>query len=71
MSWHPATGIGLIALGNLRYADVGGVAGTLPGLVREGAPRAAGSARPLRGAVPWVAEDCSRVGRRLADGRSR
>ena len=36
MAWHPATGLGLIALGNLRYAQVGGVSGeALLGLVRE------------------------------------
>ena len=41
MAWHPATGLGVIALGNLRYAQVGGAAGeALAGLVREGhAPR--------------------------------
>ncbi len=41
MSWHPATGLGLIALGNLRYAQVSGASGeALLGLVREGhAPR--------------------------------
>jgi CubicO group peptidase (beta-lactamase class C family) len=37
MSWHPATGLGIIALGNLRYAPVSGVAGELlAGLVRGG-----------------------------------
>ena len=37
MAWHPATGLGVIALGNLRYAPVSGPAGeALLGLVREG-----------------------------------
>ncbi len=41
MAWHPATGLGVVALGSLRYAQVGGAAGeALAGLVREGhAPR--------------------------------
>jgi hypothetical protein len=37
MTWHPATGLGVIALGNLRYAPMSGAAGeALLGLVREG-----------------------------------
>jgi CubicO group peptidase (beta-lactamase class C family) len=49
MSWHPATGLGVIALGNLRYAQVSGAAGeALLGLVREGhAPRRAVRPAPV------------------------
>jgi CubicO group peptidase (beta-lactamase class C family) len=37
MAWHPATGLGVIALGNLRYAGVSGLSGdVLAGLVRDG-----------------------------------
>jgi CubicO group peptidase (beta-lactamase class C family) len=37
MAWHPATGLGVVALGNLRYAGVSPLAGELlGGLVREG-----------------------------------
>ncbi|HYO41694.1 MAG TPA: serine hydrolase domain-containing protein [Candidatus Limnocylindrales bacterium] len=37
MCWHPATGLGIIALGNLRYAPVTGPATELlAGLVRDG-----------------------------------
>jgi len=41
MCWHPATGLGVVALGNLRYAPVTGPSTELlAGLVREGhAPR--------------------------------
>ena len=41
MCWHPATGLGIVVLGNLRYAPVTGPAGAaLAGLVRAGdAPR--------------------------------
>ena len=43
MAWHPSTGLGVIALGNLRYAQVIGASGeALLGLVRDGhAPRRA------------------------------
>jgi CubicO group peptidase (beta-lactamase class C family) len=37
MTWHPSTGLGVIALGNLRYAQVTGASReALLGLVREG-----------------------------------
>ena len=49
MAWHPATGLGVIVLGNLRYAPVSGPAGeALLGLVREGhAPRRAVRPAPI------------------------
>ena len=49
MCWHPATGLGVIALGNLRYAPVTGPSlELLAGLVREGhAPRRAVGRAPV------------------------
>ena len=49
MAWHPATGLGVVALGNLRYAPVTTPAlEALGGLVREGhAPRRAVRPAPI------------------------
>jgi len=64
MRWHPATGIGVIALANSTYAGVGALAGeALAALVTERAATAlfsAGTPRPqLRGPVPVQASQAS------------
>jgi CubicO group peptidase (beta-lactamase class C family) len=62
MRWHPATGIGVIALANSTYAGVGALAGeALAALVADhtaAAQRSTGNAvRQLRGPVPRQQDD--------------
>ncbi len=58
MTWHPATGLGVVALGNLRYARMSPPAqDVLAGLVRDGhAPRRAVRPAPVVDRFRVVAE---------------
>ena len=71
MAWHPATGLGVIALGNLRYAQVErrirrGAAGPGPGGSR---PAARGAPGTRRGTVPRRRRGTARALGRRRRGR--
>lgn len=54
MAWHPATGTGVIALGNSTYAAMGPLAARLlETVVRQGEPAAHGPAVALGSPGPW------------------
>ena len=54
MAWHPATGTGVIALGNSTYAAMAPLAARLlEAVVRQGEPAAHGNGVALGSAGPW------------------